>query len=141
MLAASNAVLDEERDPRNRLQIVGALIRVNRDTANPSAIGPMIELEEAVRIVIQSSGRDTGRRLEEKLRALPCASSAIAPKLVEIGEIFEVPDGFDAQPNTRFCEWNVELKARLPVGTKVYVIEPGQQVVDALAVKDGGSHV
>lgn len=33
-----------------------------------------ISLEEAVRIVIQSSGRDTGRRLEEKLRALPCAT-------------------------------------------------------------------
>lgn len=42
--------------------------------ATSAVEGPTIPLEEAVRVAIQNSGRDAGRRLEEKLRALPCTS-------------------------------------------------------------------
>lgn len=56
--------------------------------------------------------------LRDVARALPSATTPI-----EIGELVEIPDGFDAQPNTIFCEWN-DLRYKLPAGTKVYAMRP-----------------
>jgi len=46
---------------------------------------------------------------------------ASATRYIVVGEIIEIPDGFGVQPNTKFCEWDYGIKARLPSGTKVYI--------------------
>jgi hypothetical protein len=61
-----------------------------------------------------------------------------ATRLLKIGEIIEIPDGFDVQPNTRFCEWDVALKARLPAGTPVYVMTPEDPPIAKVVPADRG---
>lgn len=57
-----------------------------------------------------------------------CDQAVIAARpearLIEVGEMVEIPDGFDVQPNTIYCMWN-DKRSRLAAGTKVYIMGPG----------------
>jgi len=124
ILARDMAAILDRIESQSRPVAAAAEANAHRQAA-PSSTRPILrELHDRLGAMIDQVGqpdyslREMVNGLREVRDALYAAS---ATRYIVVGEIIEIPDGFGVQPNTKFCEWDYGIKARLPSGTKVYI--------------------